>query len=54
MTYVPNKRITYVLTAVLEASSTIVALDLGFGTGLEIEPVTYLHSLQPLRKTVIF
>ena len=31
-----------------------MALDLGFGTGLEIKPVTYLHSLQPLRKTVIF
>ena len=27
-------------------------LDLGIGTGLGIEPITYLHSLRPLRKIV--
>ena len=42
------------ITAVLEDFLASMALDLGFGTGLGIEPVIYLHSLQPLRKTVIF
>ena len=38
----------------LEISTSVVALDLGIGIGLGIEPVTYHHSLQPLRKIVIF
>ena len=39
---------------VLEELASIVALDWGIGTSLGIESVTYLHSLRPLRKTIIF